>query len=76
MQEAIAELRSEGLEMPGMSDAEQGVVDKMSYISDSVIEIDVEAERARLGKEAARLSGEIAKAKGKQIAAAQAAVRG
>lgn len=43
-QEAIAELRSEGLEMPGMSDAEQGVVDKMSYISDSVIEIDVEAE--------------------------------
>ena len=44
MQEAIAELRSEGLEMPGMSDAEQGVVDKMSYISDSVIEIDVEAE--------------------------------
>ena len=25
MQEAIAELRSEGLEMPGMSDAEQGV---------------------------------------------------
>lgn len=30
--------------MPGMSDAEQGVVDKMSYISDSVIEIDVEAE--------------------------------
>ena len=44
MQEAIAELRSEGLEMPGMGDAEQGVVDKMSYISDSVIEIDVEAE--------------------------------
>ena len=27
--------RSEGLEMPGMSDAEQGVVDKMSYISDA-----------------------------------------
>ena len=31
--------------MPGMSDAEQGVVDKKSYISDSVIEIDVEAIR-------------------------------
>ena len=44
MNEAIAELRAEGLQMPGMSDAEQGVVDKMSYISDSVIEIDVEAE--------------------------------
>ncbi|MDE5730138.1 MAG: transcription-repair coupling factor, partial [Alistipes sp.] len=44
MQEAIAELRAEGLEMPGMGDAEQGVMDKMSYISDSVIEIDLEAE--------------------------------
>ena len=30
--------------MPGMSDAEQGVDDKMSYISDSGIEIDGEAE--------------------------------
>lgn len=44
MQEAIAELRSEGLEVPGMSDAEQGVVDRMSYISDSAIDIDIEAE--------------------------------
>ena len=32
------------LSLPGFIDAEQGVVDKMSYISDSVIEIDVEAE--------------------------------
>ena len=30
------------LSLPGFIDAEQGVVDKMSYISDSVIEIDVE----------------------------------
>lgn len=44
MQEAIAELRAEGLEMPGADDAAQGVMDRISYISDSVIEIDVEAE--------------------------------
>ena len=54
MQEAIAELRSEGLEMPGMSDAEQGVVDKMSYISDSVIRDRRRGRAARLLRAAAR----------------------
>ena len=44
MQEAIAELRAEGLDVPGMSGAEQEVVDRMNFISDSTIEIDAEAE--------------------------------
>ena len=39
----VAEVQKRG-GIAGFIDAEQGVVDKMSYISDSVIEIDVEAE--------------------------------
>ncbi len=43
LNEAIAELRQEGLLLPGMSEKEQEVVEGMSFIDDSHIEIEVEA---------------------------------
>ncbi len=43
MNEAIAELRAEGLQVPALSDAEQKVVERMGFIDDAHIEIDVEA---------------------------------
>ena len=44
LQEAITELRNEGVEMPGMSEGEQQVLDKMHWIDDAVIDLEVEAE--------------------------------
>ena len=44
MNEAIAELRAEGLEVAGLGAAEQQAVERMQYIDDAVVEIDVEAE--------------------------------
>jgi transcription-repair coupling factor (superfamily II helicase) len=43
LNEAIAELRQEGLLVPGMSDKEQEVVDGLHFIDDAHIEIEVEA---------------------------------
>ena len=43
MNEAIAELRAEGLQLPGMSDGEQQVVEQLRFIDDAHIEIEVEA---------------------------------
>ena len=43
LNEAIAELRQEGLLIPGMSEKEQEVVEGMHFIDDSHIEIEVEA---------------------------------
>ena len=43
MNEAIAELRAEGLQVPALSEAEQKVVGRMDFIDDAHIEIDVEA---------------------------------
>lgn len=43
LNEAIAELRQEGLLLPGMSDKEQEVVDAMHFIDDAHIEIEIEA---------------------------------
>ncbi len=43
MNEAIAELRAEGLDVAGLSDPEQNVVEGMRYIDDAHIDIDVEA---------------------------------
>ena len=43
MNEAIAELRAEGLQVPALSEAEQKVVGRMGFIDDAHIEIDVEA---------------------------------
>ncbi len=44
LNEAIAELRAEGLDVAGLGAAEQQVVDQMHFIDDAVVEIDVEAE--------------------------------
>ncbi len=43
LNEAIAELRQEGLLVPGMSDKEQEVVDGLRFIDDAHIDIEVEA---------------------------------
>ncbi len=43
MNEAIAELRAEGLQVAGMSSEEQDVIDKIHFIDDAVIDIEVEA---------------------------------
>ena len=43
MNEAIAELRAEGLEVPGLDSGERQVVDRMAFIDDAHIEIEVEA---------------------------------
>ena len=43
MNEAVAELRAEGLHVPGLSDGEQEVVDEMRFIDDAHIDIEVEA---------------------------------
>lgn len=43
MNEAVAELRAEGLQLPGLSDGEQDVVDEMHFIDDAHIDIEVEA---------------------------------
>ena len=43
MNEAVAELRAEGLNVPGLSDGEQGVVEQMRFIDDAHIDIEVEA---------------------------------
>ena len=43
MNEAVAELRAEGLHVPGLSDGEQEVVEQMRFIDDAHIEIEVEA---------------------------------
>lgn len=44
MREAIAELRSEGVDVSAMSAGEAEVVEQMNFIEDSVIEVDVAAE--------------------------------
>lgn len=44
MQQAITELRQEGLEIPGMNEKEQQVLDTISWIDDSHIEIELLAE--------------------------------
>ncbi len=44
MREAIAELRSEGVDVSAMSSGEQEVVEQMHFIEDAAIEIDVAAE--------------------------------
>ena len=43
MNEAVAELRAEGLHVPGLSDGEQEVVEQMRFIDDAHINIEVEA---------------------------------
>lgn len=43
MNEAVAELRAEGLHVPGLSDGEQEVVEQMHFIDDAHIDIEVEA---------------------------------
>lgn len=43
MQEAIAELRAEGLQVAGLSPREQDVVERMRFIDDAHIDIEVEA---------------------------------
>ncbi len=43
LNEAIAELRAEGLDVQGFSNEEQEVVDQMRFIDDATIDIDVEA---------------------------------
>ena len=43
MNEAVAELRAEGLHVPGLSDGEQEVVEQMRFIDDAYIDIEVEA---------------------------------
>lgn len=43
MNEAVAELRAEGLHVPGLSDREQEVVEQMRFIDDAHIDIEVEA---------------------------------
>ncbi len=43
MNEAVAELRAEGLHVPGLSDGEQKVVEQMRFIDDAHIDIEVEA---------------------------------
>ncbi len=43
MNEAVAELRAEGLHVPGLSDDEQEVVEQMRFIDDAHIDIEVEA---------------------------------
>ena len=43
MNEAVAELRAEGLKVPGLSDGEQDVVEQMRFIDDAHIDIEVEA---------------------------------
>ena len=43
MNEAVAELRAEGLNVPGLSDGEQDVVEQMHFIDDAHIDIEVEA---------------------------------
>ncbi|MDE5906481.1 MAG: transcription-repair coupling factor, partial [Alistipes sp.] len=42
MQEAIAELRAEGLQIAGLSEAETDVVERMRFIDDAHIDIEVE----------------------------------
>ncbi|MBE6210345.1 MAG: transcription-repair coupling factor [Rikenellaceae bacterium] len=44
MREAIAELRSEGVDVSAMSSGEAEVVEQMHFIEDSAIEVDVAAE--------------------------------
>ncbi|MFI3281661.1 MAG: transcription-repair coupling factor [Rikenellaceae bacterium] len=43
MQEAISELRHEGLDVAGLSPKEQGVVDQLNFIEDSHIDVEVPA---------------------------------
>ena len=44
MREAVAELRAEGLDVAGLSDREQEVVEQLRYVEDTAVEVDVEAE--------------------------------
>ncbi len=44
MQEAIAELRAEGLDVAGLSEGEQSVVEQMRYVDDCHVELSVDAE--------------------------------
>ena len=43
MQEAVAELRAEGLELPGLDAAERQAVEQLRFIDDAHIEVEVEA---------------------------------
>ncbi len=71
MQEAIAELRSEGFDVAGLTTEEQRVVESRSYVEDVTIDIDVDAslpegyvqqsaERLRLYRELDTMSQEDA----------------
>ena len=44
LREAVAELRAEGLDVAGLSDREQEVVEQLRYVEDAAIEVDAEAE--------------------------------
>ncbi len=44
MQEAIAELRAEGLDVAGLSESEQRVVSEIRYVDDCHVELSIEAE--------------------------------
>ncbi len=44
LREAVAELRAEGLDVAGLSDREQEVVEQLHYVEDAAIEVDAEAE--------------------------------
>ncbi len=44
LNEAIAELRAEGLEVAGLTQAEQQVVERLRFVDNALVEIDVEAE--------------------------------
>ena len=44
MREAVAELRAEGLDVAGLSDREQEVVEQLRYVEDAAIEVEVDAE--------------------------------
>lgn len=57
MNEAVAELRAEGLEVAGLSSDEQQVVGQMRYLDDAHIEIEVEAglPDSYVGQQAERL---------------------
>lgn len=57
LNEAVAELRAEGLQVAGLTSGEQEVVGRMRYIDDAHIEIDVDAELpdSYVGQQAERL---------------------
>ena len=55
MNEAVAELRAEGLHVPGLSDGEQEVVEQMRFIDDAHIEVEAALPDAYVSQQAERL---------------------